>query len=77
MEDWSWSSPSKIQKHPKPMRRMVRATGSGVESSGFDGNELRPSALSRRYCVLRTTFQPMAHTAPIRRTTSSWWKSAA
>ena len=41
------------------------------------GERARPSVLSRRYWMLLTTFQPMAHTAPTRRTTRSWWNSAA
>ena len=35
--DWSWRSPSRIQRPPKPIRRMRRAAGSGPENARSGG----------------------------------------
>ncbi len=76
MEDWICSSPSKIQRAPKPIRRSRRAVGSGRGSGRAEGNEVCPWAFSLRYWTVRKTLKPIAQTSPRTRTTMSWWKSA-
>ena len=45
MDDWTCRSPSKIQRAPKPMRRIRRAAGSGRDSAGADGKRGRSVGL--------------------------------
>ena len=50
MEDWSWSSPSRIQRQPKPMRRMLPGGRFGRrEALASRETSSRPWSLSRRY----------------------------
>ena len=49
MADWTCSSPSKIQRAPKPIRRIRRAAGSGRDSGREEGNEAWPWAFSLPY----------------------------
>ena len=77
MDDCNWSRPSRIHRHPKPMRTTRRATGSGAVVAWSDvGKVLSPCCLRRRYWTVRTMLKPIAQRATTRRTIRSWWKRA-
>ena len=76
MDDWIWSRPSRIHRHPKPMRRTRRPTASG-DAGVAEGNDAWPRSVRRRYCTVRTTLKARAHRTRRARTTKSWWSNAA
>jgi hypothetical protein len=74
---WACSKPSAIQIRPKPIRRMRRPRGSGAAPGcGAGGRGVRPAAMARRYCMVRTRFHATAAATTTRATTSNWCSSA-